>query len=70
MGLFAKAVEAGVWRLKDDWDDEEVDLEDLSPEDRAAVEEGLADIAAGRTVPAEQVFDRLTAKYRAMANDY
>jgi len=34
---------------------------------RADLEEGLADIEAGRTVPAEEVFDRLIAKYEAMA---
>ena len=49
------------------WIDEPVDLDTLSPEDRAAVEEGLADIEAGRTIPAEEVFDRLHEKYRAMA---
>lgn len=58
-----QAVEAGVWGLQDHWDDEAVELDDLSPEDRAAVEEGLADIAAGRTVPAEQVFAELKARY-------
>ncbi len=32
----------------------------------AAVARGLADADAGRTVPAEEVFDRLEAKYAAM----
>ena len=32
----------------------------------AAIARGLADADAGRTVPAEEVFDRLEAKYRAM----
>lgn len=33
----------------------------------AALAEGLADIEAGRTKPAEEVFERLIAKYEAMA---
>ncbi|GGA85603.1 addiction module antitoxin [Brucella endophytica] len=33
----------------------------------ASIMRGLADIKAGRTVPADEVFDRLQAKYRAMA---
>jgi antitoxin ParD1/3/4 len=33
----------------------------------AALERGLADAKAGRLKPAEQVFDRLEAKYRALA---
>ncbi|MBP7339862.1 type II toxin-antitoxin system ParD family antitoxin [Niveispirillum sp.] len=32
----------------------------------AAIEAGLADLAAGRTRPADEVFDRLEAKYAAM----
>jgi hypothetical protein len=31
------------------------------------VQEGIASLDRGETVPAEQVFDRLQAKYRAMA---
>ncbi len=34
----------------------------------AALERGLADIEAGRTRPAEQVFAELRAKYQAMAD--
>ena len=34
--------------------------------DRALVR-GLADVAAGRTKPAKEVFDRLESKYRAMS---
>ena len=34
------------------------------------IAKGLADIDAGRTKPAEEVFDRLEAKYRAMAERY
>ena len=34
----------------------------------AAIGRGLADAEAGRTKPAEEVFDRLEAKYRAMAD--
>jgi antitoxin ParD1/3/4 len=33
----------------------------------AAIELGLEDIRNGRTTPAEEVFDRLEAKYAAMA---
>lgn len=64
-----QAVEAGLHYLHAGWIDEEVDPEALSPEDRAAVEEGLADIEAGRVIPANEVFDRLIAKYTAMAED-
>jgi predicted transcriptional regulator len=31
----------------------------------AAIERGLADVAAGRTKPAEEVFDRLEARMQA-----
>jgi antitoxin ParD1/3/4 len=34
---------------------------------RQMVQEGIASLDRGETVPAEQVFDRLAAKYRAMA---
>jgi hypothetical protein len=34
---------------------------------RAAVERGIADANAGRVKPAEEVFARLSAKYRAAA---
>lgn len=34
----------------------------------AAIARGLADVEAGRTSPAEEVFDRLEAKYRALSN--
>ncbi|BBE35669.1 type II toxin-antitoxin system ParD family antitoxin [Sphingosinicella microcystinivorans] len=33
----------------------------------ASITRGLADADAGRTAPADQVFDRLEAKYRAMS---
>ncbi|MCK9544838.1 MAG: type II toxin-antitoxin system ParD family antitoxin [Novosphingobium sp.] len=33
----------------------------------ASIARGLADADAGRTTPADQVFDRLAAKYRAMS---
>jgi len=33
----------------------------------ASIMRGLADADAGRTKPASEVFDRLEAKYRAMA---
>ncbi len=32
----------------------------------AAIDEGLADVAAGRVHPAEEVFAKLRAKYQAM----
>ena len=35
----------------------------------AAIARGLEDADAGRTEPAEAVFDRLTAKYQAMAEN-
>jgi antitoxin ParD1/3/4 len=46
------------------------DLEDkreklLAKLDRA-IEQGRADVAAGRIKPADEVFERLDAKYRAM----
>jgi predicted transcriptional regulator len=34
-----------------------------------AIERGRADIRAGRVVPADEVFDRLEAKYRKMAQE-
>jgi antitoxin ParD1/3/4 len=34
----------------------------------AVIERGIADSDAGRGKPAEEVFDRLEAKYQAMAN--
>jgi Arc/MetJ-type ribon-helix-helix transcriptional regulator len=61
-----EAVEAAIWQLED-WEDEEVDLDSLSAEHRAAVEEGLADIEAGRVVDGETFFAELIAKYEAMA---
>ena len=63
-GRFAStedAIRASVMLLDDDLLDDE-----LTPEDLAAIDEGLADIDAGRVVDAETVFERLTAKYSAM----
>ena len=34
----------------------------------AEIERGIADADTGRTKPAEQVFDRLETKYRAMSD--
>ncbi|MGK9234047.1 type II toxin-antitoxin system ParD family antitoxin [Inquilinus limosus] len=34
-----------------------------------AIERGLADIEAGRTKPADEVFERLERKYRSMAGE-
>lgn len=33
----------------------------------ASIERGIADAEAGRAKPAEEIFDRLEGKYRAMA---
>jgi antitoxin ParD1/3/4 len=35
----------------------------------ASITRGLADVEAGHTKPAEQVFDRLEVKYRALSRD-
>ena len=57
-----QAVEAGLWRLQDD-----DDHDDLTAEEWASVEAALAEVDAGGGLTAEQVFDPLIAKYRAMA---
>jgi antitoxin ParD1/3/4 len=57
---------AGVRALEVPADPVEIDGPDLG-DDMEAVAEGLADIEAGRVVPAEEVFARLKAKYSAMA---
>ena len=57
-----QAVEAGLRQIQADMDDE------LSPEDWAAIDEGLADIDAGRVRDADEVFDELIAKLQAMAH--
>ena len=59
-----EAVEAGLSQLGD-WD-EVVDLDALSAEHRAAVEEGLAAAEAGDVVDGQTFFRELRAKYRAM----
>jgi putative addiction module CopG family antidote len=48
---------------EEEWTDEEVDLDSLDPATRAALEEGLADVAAGRVEDADVVFARLRARY-------
>jgi antitoxin ParD1/3/4 len=45
---------------------EEPDIETL----RAFVAEGIADADAGRLVDAEEMFERLRARYRAIAADH
>ena len=35
----------------------------------AAIQHGLDDLAAGRTTPADEVFDRLERKYQAMIDN-
>lgn len=64
---FGEVVQAAMVDDEESWMDEPVDLDTLSPDHRAAVEDGLADIKAGRVVEADVVFDRLIAKYKAMA---
>lgn len=62
-GRFAShedAVREGVRLLQEE---EWVDLDSLDPATRAAVEAGLADIAAGRTEDAEIVLARLQERY-------
>ena len=63
------AVEAALHFFRNPWIDEVVDLDDLDPETRAAVEEGLADADAGRVRDASEVFDELIARYEAMAKE-
>lgn len=46
--------------------DQEQHKEALDADTIAAIRRGIADIKAGRTKPAEEVFDRLEAKYRGM----
>lgn len=48
---------------KNDWTDQEVDLDSLDPETRAAIEAGLADVEAGRVEDADIVFARLRERY-------
>ena len=43
--------------------------EEARRELRASLEEGLADVEAGRTKPADEVFDRLRKKYDTMVQD-
>ncbi len=57
-----QAVEAGLRQIQADMQDD-----DLSLEDWAAIDEGLADIDAGRVHDADEVFDELLAELRAMA---
>jgi predicted transcriptional regulator len=64
-GSIDQAFEAGIHHLVE-WDDQAVDLDDLSPEDRAAVEEGLADIEAGRVHDADEVFESLRERLRQL----
>ena len=66
---FDEAVEAGLRRLEDDEEDVEdveVDLDDLPPEHRAAVEAGLAAAEAGEVVDGEAALAEPQARYRAM----
>ena len=62
-----EAVEAAIRALRNPWYDEQVNLVELAPHVRAAVEEGLADIDAGRVRDADEVFDKLLAELRGRA---
>ena len=61
-----EAIEVSLDLLNGAADDAVVRLADLSSEDRAAVENGLAAFEAGDVVDGEEFFDRLSAEYRAM----
>ena len=63
---FEQVIMAALQHDPNGWMDEPVDLDSLPAEHRAAVEEGLADIAAGRVVPAEQAFAEVRARIAAM----
>lgn len=67
-GRFAtvdEAVEAAIWRLDPPSEKEDEDLSrlDLSPEDRDAIAEGLADAKAGRLIPAEEIYAELRTRF-------
>jgi antitoxin ParD1/3/4 len=72
-GYIAKLVETGRYGSKSEVlregvrliQDRETQLVALD----AVIERGIADSDAGRGKAAEEVFDRLEAKYQAMAND-
>ncbi|MFK4445579.1 antitoxin ParD1/3/4 [Caballeronia udeis] len=72
-GYIAKLVETGRYGSKSEVlregvrliQDREMQLVALD----AVIGRGIADSDAGRGKPAEEVFDRLEAKYRAMVND-
>ena len=71
-GVVARLVETGRYNSKSEVlregvrliQDREARLAALD----ASIMRGLADADAGRTKPAEEVFDRLERKYRAMAD--
>jgi antitoxin ParD1/3/4 len=68
--LVAKLVESGRYNSKSEVLREGVRLVEEREAKLAALDtaiaRGLADADAGRTKPAEEVFDRLARKYRAM----
>jgi antitoxin ParD1/3/4 len=72
-GFVAKLVEAGRYNSKSEVLREGVRLIQEREARLAALDsviaQGLADAEAGRTAPAEAVFDRLEAKYRAMESN-
>lgn len=71
LGLLQQLVDTGLYGSKSEVLREGVRLQDretrLAALD-ASIIRGIADADAGRTKPASDVFDRLEAKYRAMAD--
>jgi predicted transcriptional regulator len=49
------------WMLEDAYDDEW--LNDLSPEDRASLEQAFAEADRGETIPHEQVVEEMRRKF-------
>lgn len=70
-GLVAQLVASGRYNSKSEVIREGIrlvqDREAALAEFDASIQRGLDDIEAGRTIPAEEVFDRLERKYRKMA---
>lgn len=61
-GRFSSVEDAVEALVADDRAQAELDATDLSWA-KPYIEEGLADLAAGRTIPAEQVYAELRAKF-------
>lgn len=65
---FDELVLAALGNSLEDWIDQDASLDELAPEHRAAIEQGIADIEAGRTYPAEEVFADLHERYHNWRN--